>query len=140
LPVSTGSGGLTKFNRTRLGLPKTHWLDAACVGGVETLDVLTSQPLLIKSQGHGTRQMCRTDKFGFPNRYVPRDKFVKGFQTGDIVKSVVTTGQKIGQYIGRIAVRSSGSFNISTKMGLVQGISHKYCEIIHRKDGYNYQY
>jgi hypothetical protein len=37
LPVSTGSGGLTKFNRTRLGLPKTHWLDAACVGGVETL-------------------------------------------------------------------------------------------------------
>lgn len=140
LPVSTGSGGLTKFNRTRLGLPKTHWLDAACVGGVETLDVLTSQPLLIKSQGHGTRQMCRTDQFGFPNRYVPRDKFVKGVQTGDIVKSVVTTGQKIGQYIGRIAVRSSGSFNISTKMGLVQGISHKYCEIIHRKDGYNYQY
>jgi hypothetical protein len=110
------------------------------LAGLKLSLVLTSQPLLIKSQGHGTRQMCRTDQFGFPNRYVPRDKFVKGFQTGDIVKSVVTTGQKIGQYIGRIAVRSSGSFNISTKMGLVQGISHKYCEIIHRKDGYNYQY
>ncbi len=140
LPVKTCSGGLTKFNRTRLGLPKTHWLDAACVGVVETLFVLITQPLLIKAQGHGTRQMCRTDKFGFPNRFVPRDKFVRGFQTGDIVKSVVTTGKKIGLYVGRIAVRTSGSFNISTKIGLVQGISHKYCEVIHRKDGYNYQF
>jgi 5-methylcytosine-specific restriction endonuclease McrA len=32
LPVSTGSGGKTKFNRTRLNLPKTHYFDAACVG------------------------------------------------------------------------------------------------------------
>lgn len=140
LSVETGSGGLTKFNRTRLGLPKTHWLDAACVGVVDALDVLVNQPLLIKAQGHGTRQMCRTDKFGFPSRYVPRDKFVKGFQTGDIVKSIVTTGKKIGEYVGRVAVRTSGSFNISAKMGLIQGISHKYCEVIHHKDGYNYQY
>jgi hypothetical protein len=29
LSVTTGSGGQTKFNRTRLKLPKTHWLDAA---------------------------------------------------------------------------------------------------------------
>jgi len=138
LPISTGSGGLTKFNRTRLGLPKTHWLDAACVGQVETLEVLTIQPLLIKATGHGSRQMCRTDKFGFPSRYVPTGKFVQGFQTGDIVKAVVTTGKKIGSYIGRIAVRSTGSFNISTALGLIQGISHKYCKTIHKKDGYGY--
>jgi hypothetical protein len=55
LPVTTGSGGQTKFNRTRLQLPKCHWLDAACVGKVEELKVLTSQPLLIKAAGHGTR-------------------------------------------------------------------------------------
>ena len=36
LPVTTGSGGLTKFNRTRLGLEKTHWLDSACVGIVDS--------------------------------------------------------------------------------------------------------
>lgn len=140
LNVSTGSGGLTKFNRTRLGLAKTHWLDAACVGVVETLEVLINQPLLIKCQGHGTRQMCRTNKFGFPSRHVPRDKFVRGFQTGDIVKSIVKAGTKVGEYVGRIAVRSSGSFNISTKLGLIQSISHKYCQIIHRKDGYSYQF
>jgi len=32
LPVETGSGGRTKWNRTRRGLPKTYWLDAACEG------------------------------------------------------------------------------------------------------------
>ncbi|GET37304.1 RNA-guided endonuclease IscB [Microseira wollei] len=140
LTVITGSGGLTKFNRNRLNLPKYHWLDAACVGQVESLDLLTHQPLLIKATGHGTRQMCRTDKFGFPSRYVPRNKFVKGFQTGDIVKAIVLSGKKVGQYLGRVAVRSTGSFNISTSSEIVQGISYKYCRIIHRKDGYNYAF
>ncbi len=140
LPVVTGSGGLTKFNRTRLQLPKTHWLDAArAIGQIESLEVLTNKPLLIKATGHGTRQMCRTDRFGFPSRYVPQNKFVKGFQTGDIVKSVVTSGKKIGEYVGRVAVRTTGSFNISAS-GLVQGISHKYCKIVHRKDGYSYAF
>ncbi|HBK98656.1 MAG TPA: HNH endonuclease [Microcoleaceae bacterium UBA10368] len=137
LPVSTGSGGLTKFNRTRLNLGKSHWLDAACVGNVDSLEILTNKPLLIKATGHGTRQMCRTDKFGFPSRYVPRFKFVKGFQTGDIVKAIVTSGKKIGKYVGRVAVRTSGSFNISASE-LVSGISHKYCSVVHRKDGYSY--
>lgn len=138
LPVLTGSGGLTKFNRTRLGLPKTHYLDAACVGQILNLRVLTKKPLLIKATGHGSRQMCRTDKFGFPSRHVPRNKFIQGFQTGDIVKAIVTTGKKVGTHIGRVAVRSTGSFNISTAQCLVQGISHKYCKSIHKKDGYNY--
>lgn len=140
LPVSTGSGGLTKFNRTRLSLPKTHWLDAACVGVVNTLEVLTNQPFLIKCQGHGNRQMCGTDKYGFPSRHRTNQKVHFGFQTGDLVKAVVTVGKKIGKHVGRIAVRSSGSFNISTKLGLIQGISHKYCQIIHRQDGYSYQF
>ncbi len=139
LTVETGSGGLTKFNRTRLNLAKTHWIDAACVGQIGELKVVTTKPLLIKATGHGTRQMCRTDKFGFPSRYVPRHKFIKGFQTGDIVKAIVTTGKKIGEYIGRVAVRTTGSFNISCTE-LVQGISYKYCKIVHRKDGYSYAF
>ena len=140
LSVETGSGGRTKYNRTRQGLPKTHWLDAACVGAStpKTLKILVSEPLQIKATGHGTRKMCRTDKYGFPSRYVPRYKFVKGFQTGDIVKAVVTKGKKSGSYLGRVAVRSTGSFNISTSKGLVQGISHRYCTTIHAKDGYGY--
>jgi len=138
LPLTTGSGGLTKFNRTRLGLPKTHWLDAACVGQVSTLEICTTQPLNIKATGHGSRQKCRTDKYGFPSRYVPESPFALGFQTGDIVKAVVTKGKKIGTHVGRVAVRTTGSFNISTALGLIQGISHKYCKTIHKKDGYGY--
>ena len=136
--IITGSGGLTKFNRIRLELPKTHFFDAACVGDTPNISVLANQPLNIKATGHGSRQMCRTDKFGFPSRYVPRFKFVKGFQTGDIIKAVVTSGKKVGTYTGRIAVRSSGSFNVSAVQGLIQGINHKYCFSIHQKDGYNY--
>ena len=136
--IITGSGGLTKFNRTRLGLPKTHYFDAACVGKTPDISVLANQPLNIKATGHGSRQVCRTDKFGFPSRYVPRFKFVNGFQTGDIVKAEVMKGKKIGTYSGRVAVRSTGSFNISATSGLIQGISHKYCQQIHQKDGYNY--
>jgi len=32
LPLETGSGGLTKWNRQNRNLPKTHWVDAACRG------------------------------------------------------------------------------------------------------------
>ncbi len=32
VPIETGTGGRTKWNRAQRGLPKTHWLDAACVG------------------------------------------------------------------------------------------------------------
>ena len=139
LPVETGSGGLTKFNRSQQKLEKTHWIDAACVGqSIPILNIKGVKPLLITANGHGTRQSCRTDKHGFPNRHCSRTKFHFGFQTGDIVKSVVKTGKKIGEYIGRIATRATGSFNISTRNGLVQGISYKTCKTIHQKDGYGY--
>ncbi len=138
LLVTTGSGGQTKYNRCRFNLPKTHWLDAACVGETQNIYVENYQPLLIAAKGHGTRQICRTDKYGFPIRHCSRIKVHRGFQTGDIVKAIVTKGKKIGTYIGRVATRKSGSFNISTPNGLVQGISHKYCQPIHKKDGYSY--
>lgn len=139
LQVEIGSGGLTKFNRCVQNLEKSHWLDAACIGkSTPILSIKGIKPLLISANGHGTRQLCRTDKFGFPNRYCSRTKFHFGFQTGDIIKAVVTSGKKSGTYVGRIATRATGSFNISTTAGLVQGISYKYCTHIHKKDGYSY--
>ncbi|GET38031.1 hypothetical protein MiSe_27850 [Microseira wollei NIES-4236] len=140
LPVATGTGGQTKFNRTRFRLPKAHWLDAACVGQVELLEVPISKPLLIAAKGHGTRQICGTDKFGPPTRHRLRTQVHKGFQTGDIVKATVTAGKKIGSYVGRILCPASGSFDIATKSGRVAGISHKYCKSIHKKDGYSYAF
>lgn len=138
LPTATGTGGQTKYNRTRLEFPKEHWIDAACVGSVEKLNLITQQPLRIKATGWGTRQMCGTDKYGFPIRHREHKQIHFGFKTGDIVKAIVTSGKKVGEYVGRVLCRKSGSFDIVTGTGRVAGISHKYCKHIHKKDGYSY--
>jgi hypothetical protein len=139
LPVETGSGGLTKFNRSQQKLDKTHWIDAACIGkSTPILKIKGVKPLLITANGHGSRQSCRTDKFGFPNRHCSRTKLHFGFQTGDIVKAVVTTGKKVGEYVGKLATRKTGSFDIFSNQGRITGISHRFCQTIHKKDGYVY--
>ncbi|MBD2512631.1 HNH endonuclease [Nostoc muscorum FACHB-395] len=136
LLVTTGTGGQTKFNRTRLYLPKSHWLDAACVGQVESLEVLTSNPLLITTKGHGTRQMCGTDKFGFPNRHRTNQKSWFGFQTGDLVRAVVASGKFAGRWVGRISVRSRPSFKLASSK--IFDVHPRYLQVIHRADGYSY--
>ncbi len=140
LPVEIGSGGLTKFNRIARDLSKSHWIDAACVGQStpKVLKIDGVKPLEIKAAGHGKRQMCRVDRYGFPRTSAKSDKTVKGFQTGDMVKSVVTKGKKTGVYIGRVAARISGYFNITTRNGVVQGISYRHCLKLYGCDGYNY--
>ena len=141
LPIECGSGGLTKYNRTLRELPKTHWLDAACVGKStpEILSIDHVVPLLIKATGRQSRQMCRMDKYGFPRTSAKEQRTIRGFQTGDIVRAIVPTGKKAGTYTGRLSVRSIGSFNIQTKQGLIQGIRYLYCVSLHKSDGYSYQ-
>ena len=68
-----------------------------------------------------------------------RQKQVHGFQTGDLVSALVTQGKKQGRYVGRVAVRASGSFNIQTAKEVVQGVGHRYCKVVQRNDGYGYQ-
>ncbi|AEP13381.1 hypothetical protein Cabther_B0379 [Chloracidobacterium thermophilum B] len=59
---------------------------------------------------------------------------------GDLVRVVVTTGKKAGNYLGRVAIRASGSFNIQSATGLVQGIHHRCCTLLQRADGYGYSW
>ncbi|WP_269899986.1 RNA-guided endonuclease IscB [Paenalcaligenes faecalis] len=138
LPVRTGSGGLTKCNRSRLAIPKTHALDAVCIGEVDQVEQWQKPTLAINATGRGSYQRTRLNRFGFPRGYLTRQKRIHGFQTGDRVKAMVTKGKKVGTYMGRVAVRASGSFNIQSAEGLVQGISHRYCTLIQRSDGYGY--
>ena len=139
--ISYGSW-LTKYNRDELGLPKEHYYDALSVGEIPNkFNFLTDKVLQISAKGRGSRQMCRVDKYGFPRTSPKGSKFVEGFQTGDMVKAIVPTGlKKGGEYLGKVAVRSSGYFNIQTKTKTIQGIGHKYCHIIQRSDGYLYNY
>lgn len=141
LPIEYASGGMTKFNRTTRDLPKTHWLDAANVGKSTpaTLTVKDVMPLLITATGHGSRQMCSMGKYGFPRTGPKQSKRVKGFMTGDIIRAVVTSGIHVGTYEGKVAVRATGSFNITTSTRKVQGISSRFCTILHHSDGYRYQ-
>ena len=142
LPVSFWSGGRTKHNRVKQNYSKEHWIDAACVGmtGEKVHIPKNTQPLGLKAQGRGSRQMCRVDRYGFPRTAAKAFKTVKGFKTGDIVKAVVTNGKKIGTYIGRVAIRASGNFNIKVLKETAQGISYKYCTKLHSADGYHYYF
>jgi hypothetical protein len=94
----------------------------------------------IKATGRGSYKRTRLTSHGFPRGYLMRSKTAFGFQTGDMVMAHVTTGGKSGTYRGRVAIRASGSFNIQTGTGLVQGISHRFCTVIQRADGYGYAY
>jgi 5-methylcytosine-specific restriction endonuclease McrA len=139
LAVETASGGRTKFNRSQLGIPKTHALDAACIGYVNAMTGWRKPTLCLKAMGRGSYQRTRLDKYGCVRGYLTRSKSIQGFQTGDMVKAEVTKGKKTGIHTGRVAVRASGSFNIQTRHGLVQGVSHRYCTLVQRGDGYGYQ-
>lgn len=138
LPVSTASGGRTKYNRGRLGIPKTHALDAACVGAFERLSGWNAPVLAIACTGRGSYQRTRVDAHGFRRGLIPRQKRFFGFATGDLVRAGVPSGVKAGVHVGRVAVRASGSFNIRTAAGVVQGISHRHCQLLQRADGYGY--
>lgn len=132
---------LTKYNRDELGLPKQHYYDALSVGEVPSkFNFYTDKILIISAKGRGSRQMCRVDKYGFPRTSAKASKSVEGFQTGDIVKAVVTKGSKAGEYLGRVIIHSHGCFDIKTKNGLAQSIGYKYCHLIQRGDGYSYNY
>lgn len=138
LPVEVGTGGQTKFNRCKLGLEKTHWLDAACVGESTPTKLmnLPGKPLLIKATGFGGRQRCQTNKLGYPIKYRPL-RPIHGFSTGDIVKAVVPNGKYKGTFIARVCPMSHGygEFVINKKR---RSVKLNYLTPIHRKDGYDY--
>jgi 5-methylcytosine-specific restriction endonuclease McrA len=136
LEVTCWSGGRTKWNRTRLGLPKTHALDALCVGEVAKVCGASRPVLRIRAIGRGVRCRTNVDAHGFPRGYRMRQKRVQGFQTGDLVRAEVPQGKKAGVYVGRVTVRRSGSFRI----GKIDGLSWRHCQLLQRADGYDYEW
>lgn len=156
LPLELSTGAKTKMNRIQANLPKEHYFDACCVGDVLPLSISTAYVNIWKAEGRGNRQMARVDKYGFPLHHLDPEKYDKngnrkghrkrqkqchGFQTGDLVKAIVTKGKKQEIYVGRVAIRHSGSFNIKLKQDgtTIQGIRYKYCQILQRNDGWFYQ-
>lgn len=137
LPTHAGSGGRTKWNRSRNQLPKSHTLDALVVGELALVTEIVSTILVAACTGRGTHTRTRSDKFGFPRLQLPRQKRFFGFQTGDLARAFIPTGKCAGTHTGRVAVRSSGSFAIRTPRGLFTA-DRKHFRLLQRADGYAY--
>lgn len=140
LPTSFWSGGRTKKNRISQSYGKDHWIDAACVGEIGEQVTLTEgyRALQIKATGRGTRQVARTDKYGFPRGKAGRCKRVRGFQTGDRVRLIQPKGKYEGTHTGILAgIRANGTFDIKAKAGKISA-NWKHFKLIQRGDGYDY--
>ncbi len=140
LEVECGTGARTKMNRIHLGLPKDHHYDAICIGASAPEKVIfkTDSVLYIKAFGRGNYSRTTLNKYGFPRAYLPRQKYFFGFQSGDMVKAIISKGKYKGIWHGSVACRSTGNFNINLIKGRLQGINHKYCQVLQRFNGYKY--
>ncbi len=135
LDVSVGTGGRTKWNRSRQSIPKSHTLDALCVGNVDDIGSVPNNILVVACTGRGKHQRTALNKYGFARSRLPRTKTHHGLRTGDLVRAVVPRGKHKGVHVGRVSVRSSGS----VRMGKVDRISCKNCTVLQRADGYGYE-
>ncbi|RDV84200.1 RNA-guided endonuclease IscB [Ammonifex thiophilus] len=142
LPVFTATAARTKYNRARFGLPKTHYFDACCVGEVPgRLEVTAEYVQVFRAVGRGTRQMANPDRHGFPRGHRSGRKLYFGFMTGDLVMAEVPAGKYAGRYIGYVAVRQSGYFDLKDLSGrrVCQGVSWRCFRLVQRFDGWRYE-
>lgn len=131
--VEQSPGWITFRNRVDARYTKEHWVDAACVKEAAKIPPWI-HGTLITATGHGSRQMVRNDKYGFPAAKPKGNSTIFGFQTGDIVRSEVLKGKYKGTHFGRVVVSSSGSFTIDKTP-----VRYHTCTLIQRKDGYKYE-
>jgi 5-methylcytosine-specific restriction endonuclease McrA len=141
LPIETGTGARTKWNRTQRGMPKTHWLDAVAVGESTPPHIRwqTVVPLHITALGRHNRQMVHVNEHGFPVGKPKATSVVDGFRSGDVVRAVVPSPLKqAGVHVGTVSVRAKGSCDVTTKQRRVGGVSLQYCRRLQGMDGYRY--
>lgn len=88
-PVHAWSGGRTKWNRTAMGLEKTHTLDSLSVGRLNH----RSGDAIVR----------------FPGQVLSED----------LVRAHVPTGKWAGTWTGRISVRARGQHSLTTPRGRI---------------------
>ena len=143
LPVEVSSGGVTKFNRNQQRIPRSHWLNAVCIGvsTPENLKWEQVKPLAIKAMGHGRRQMVNVDAFGFP-RGKPKGIPIHPFRTGDVVRAKIPKGKYAGEYEERISSIKTSETRVGIPNKKGQGTIYLQTKYITKKiyisDGYDY--
>ena len=138
LPIRTGSGALTKFNRHCFGVPKEHWFDALCVGRINGVSYDSCMKVLnVSCTGRGQYKRTRTDKFGFPICHFMRTKRPHGVGLGDLVRMTVQKGKHPGIWTGRAFPSNDGSVVLILPEFRIKGRARN-CSILSLSDGYGY--
>jgi len=88
--------------------------------------------------GRGGYARTCADKYGSPRLRSPGAQRFHGFATGESVRAVPPTGRTAGAGTGRVAVRVTGSSNVRTRHGIVQGIHHRRFRLLQRAGGHAY--
>ncbi len=147
LPLQVGTGGQTKWNRSRLSVPKSHVNDALCVGPVKALFGWQGlKVLVIKCVGRGDYCRTDTDKYGFVRvskngkpSYKSRKKQQGLYRTGDLVRAKTPQGSIIGHLNARTdgtayIPQGKSQRNIPKKKKILQ------CILLQPSDGYRYSF
>ena len=138
LPIRTGSGALTKYNRHCFGVPKEHWFDALCVGRINGVSYDSCMKVLnVSCTGRGQYKRTRTDKFGFPICHFMRTKRPHGVGLGDLVRMTVQKGKHPGIWTGRAFPSNDGRVVLILPEFRIWGRARN-CSILSLSDGYGY--
>ncbi|MBC6476281.1 MAG: hypothetical protein GDA48_28540 [Hormoscilla sp. GM102CHS1] len=99
----------------------------------------TTQPLLIKSTGHGRSQVIQIDKYGFLRKGYKVKRPAKDWKTGDIVNVVRGKNAPI-RGVRLKTVRAKGNFDIRVNPEKVISVSRNHIQAVHRQDGFSYSF
>ena len=129
--VNLTYGYITKYNRIKNGLPKSHYIDARCISGnpmAKPLDYIFYQK---KVRCHNRQIHKNTINKGGYRKLNQASKYVKGFQLFD----KVLYNNKECFIFGR---RSSGSFDVRFLDGtkLSAGVSYKKLKLLEKRKSY----
>ena len=153
LPVSTHDAYTTSWTRRRLGVTKTHVNDALCIGAPDASVYLPDRKTVVRSVGHGDRQMLRpADRHGNPRGRGYRDycalprqrqgythcpghrsrgKQLRGIASGDLVRIRHRRHGLLQGYAaltaGRVAVTREGKpVSVRAQDAVILALNHGY--------------
>ena len=162
-PVEESDAISTAYTRKALGVKKTHANDAACLGGPEKLINVPTEVTVVRSAGHGKRQMLATpNQHGTPKYKaehegrnspyrascrLPRDvqgftrmpghklrqRRVKGITSGDLIRY---NHPVIGAVTGYATVTNG---NTRAEADGKRGVKLQAVTLLERSNGYRYE-
>lgn len=140
LPIETGTAGGTKYQRVSHKLPKEHYYDALCTGTSTPpkLEIPQAYVNVWTAKGRGSRQVCQTDKYGFPRQFRSRTKVHNNLMTGDLIRVNPRKGKNAGSsYKGKGVIRADGSLYIVSDGQRINS-TYRHVQLLQRGDGWDY--